>query len=733
MRRDVGPNINWIARVLCGVALVAAPSSGARAAEIYWNGVLRAAQAIQPEQQGGEKAVLDALEKQARDTLARLNHPVDREGWQKAVPELRRRLTAALGGEHLPKPEARKLRQVGTIDRGDYVIEKLTYETFPDCRVPALVYRPAKIDGKLPAILFAPGHSWGPSKATPDIQSFCITMARWGFIVLVYEPHGQGERGISFREHRRTEVLLAGMCQQSVPWFESRCALECLLSRPDVDPQRIGMTGESGGGYNTWITTALEPRIAVAVPVVGTSEFFEQIQVCRSNDFYLAREHCHFVPGLLRFANNHEYVALAAPRPLLIIAADNDVSFPLPGIRQVVAYGRKLYGALGKADQIGYFEDLKTGHGYQKPKREAAYGWFRRRLQGKGSGEPIAEPEVQTVPANSDELRCFPNGRKEPAGPAVMAHLNSVLAKLPAAGEPPTSEALRASLAEVLGIVVPKEAVKPTRSGRRGEGGAIVERFEWEAPDGVRIPALLVAPPGQWRGAVLASADGGKTALLNHSSIRAAVESGLAVVLVDVRGTGELAMSKPGWIFATSLLAGENFAGRQALDLLAGRRALAALPEFRGKPIGLFGSGGFASLAALYAAVLDPDAAWLATEGGFLSYRSFIERPKSLRSSYTLSATTDAAWDNIDAEVPAGLFVFDVLRRFDLPDLYASLSPHPVLVAGAIDGDWQALEQTLASKLLAGARFRWPKPPVLALGDEASAKLRTFLVDRAGK
>jgi cephalosporin-C deacetylase-like acetyl esterase len=732
MTQNLSVSITQIAaRFLCAVAIVAVPGLAVRAAEIYWSGVQRAAQAIQPEQQGGEKAVLDALEKQARDTLARLNHPADREGWQKAIPELRLRLAAALGSEHLPRPQPRNLRQVGTIDRGDYVIEKLTYDTFPDCQVPALVYRLAKIEGKLPAILFAPGHSWGPSKATPDIQSFCITMARWGFVVLVYEPHGQGERGISFREHRRTELLLAGMCQQSIPWFESRCAMEYLLSRPDVDPQRIGMTGESGGGYNTWITTALEPRIAVAVPVVGTSEFFEQIQVCRGNDFYLAREHCHFVPGLLRFANNHEYVALAAPRPLLIIAADNDVSFPLPGIRQVVAYGRKLYGALDKPDQISYFEDAKTGHGYQKPKREAAYGWFRRWLQGKGSGEPIAEPAVQTVPVDSAELRCFANGRKEPAGPAVMAHLNTVVARLPAAGDPPPAEQLRTSVAEALGISSPQAEVKASRSRRRVEGGAVVERLEWDAPDGVRIPALLVAPPGQWRGAILTCADGGKTALLNHNAIRAAVESGLAVVLVDVRGTGELATSKPGWTFATSLLAGENFVGRQALDLVAGRRALAALPDFRGKPIGLFGSGRFASLAALYAAVLDPDAAWLATEGGFLSYRSFIERPRSLRSSYTLSATTDAAWDNIDAEVPASLFVFDVLRRFDLPDLYASLAPRPVLAAGAIDGDWQTPEPAQASKLLASGRFRWPKTPGLAVGEEATGKLRAFLIERA--
>ena len=76
------------------------------------------------------------------------------------------------------------------------------------------------------------------------------------------------------------------------------------------------MTGASGGGYNTWITAALDDRIAAAVPVVGTSDFAEQIRVCRPLDWYQASEHCHFVPGLIRYANNHELLAMAAPKPI---------------------------------------------------------------------------------------------------------------------------------------------------------------------------------------------------------------------------------------------------------------------------------------------------------------------------------------------------------------------------------------------------------------------------------
>jgi cephalosporin-C deacetylase-like acetyl esterase len=684
-----------------------------------------------PEQLQGEKATLDALEKRAKEALARLEHPTDRDHRQRAVPELRRRLAAAIGIERLPQPQPRSVRLVGTVDRGDYVIEKIVYETFPGCLVAAHVYRAAKIEGRLPAILFPPGHYWAPGKAHPDTQAFAITMARWGFVVLIYDPHGEGERGISMRDHRRTELLLAGLSQQAVPVFESRCALEYLLSRKDVDPQRIGITGESGGGFNSWIMTALEPRIAVSVPVVGTSEFFEQTQICRTTDFYLANEHCHFIAGLFRFANNHEFLALAAPRPVLVIAAHNDYNFRIPGIRQVVAYGRKLYEALGKLEQLGYFEDKQTAHGYQKPKRQAAYGWFRRWLQHEGHGEPIPEPEVKTAPADAAELRCFPAGQNQPAGPGIIAQVHRLTDRLPVAQEPPPAQELQQALREALGLEVAQADTQLQRGRRRLEGGAIVERLEWRAADGVSIPALLIGLPGARRGAVLANADAGKESLLTHAGIRSAVESGWTVVAVDVRGTGELVMKKPGWVFATSLMLGENFVGRQALDLIAGRRALAAIPELKGKPVGLLGSGPFTSQAALYAAALDSGFDWLVTEGGFLSFRSFVDRPISLRDSYRLATTFDAAWDVIDQEIPASLYVFDILKRLDLPDLYGLRASRPVLVVSPIDGDRQVMPEAVAIKLLGAGRFRWPKLPTVVTGKEAERSWRGFLANQA--
>src|SRR4051812_13458432 len=337
-------------------------------------------------------AMLDHLERRAREAPAALPRPRTARGADRRRERLRRELGRSLGVGRLPWPPALRPRVVGTLRRDGYSIEKVVYECLPGAPVPAHLYVPEGLDGPAPAVLFYPGHWWADSKARPDFQAFCINMARLGFVVLSFDPFGQGERGVSSRDHRRTEALLVGVAQQGFAEYETRCALEYLLSRSEVDARRIGITGASGGGYNTWITSALDDRIKVAVPVVGTSEFAEQIRVCRPLDWYHAAEHCHFVPGLIRYANNHELLAMAAPRPVLIVSASRDQSFPEGGVREVAEYGRGLYDSYGAGEKLGLVVDASEGHGYQRRKREAAYGWFLRWLLDRGDGTPHPEP-----------------------------------------------------------------------------------------------------------------------------------------------------------------------------------------------------------------------------------------------------------------------------------------------------------------------------------------------------
>ena len=226
--------------------------------------------------------------------------------------------------------------------------------------------------------------------------------------------------------------------------------------------------------------------------------------------------------------------------------------------------------------------------------------------------------------------------------------------------EPP-SRPDPSALAAALGIPATVPDVEIVRDG---------ERVAWTMPDGLKIAGRWRAPAGEPRGIALSVADGAR-------DVDVLLQAGWAVVEADPRGLGKLATGKPGWTYAVSLLLGENFTGRQALDLAAGLRGLSKL----GKPVALVGEGPTASFAALYAAVLEPKAAWLATRGGFGSYRAFVERPGSAPASFTLNGP-------VDREIPAALVVFDVFRRFDVPDLYASLEPRRWLAADPIDGDF---------------------------------------------
>lgn len=551
---------------------------------------------------------LDDLQKDAARALAAISHARTVAEANRARPELRRKLEASLGFRLLPPPVL-GVKTAGVLRQPGFRIEKLVYESLPGTPVPAHLYIPDGLKGRAPAVLFYCGHWWADSKARPDFQAFCINMARLGFVVLAFDPFGQGERGVSSRDHRRVEGLLVGVAQQGFAEYETQAALRVLLARPEVDARRVGMTGASGGGYNTWITTALDDRIAVAVPVVGTSEFYEQIAASRAHDWYRANEHCHFVPGLIRYANNHEFIAMAAPRPVLVIAAAEDRSFPITGVREVCAYGRSLYYSAGMREKFGLYEDATAGHGYQQKKREAAYGWFLKWLKDTGDGSPHAEPATETL--SFDDLRCFQSN--EPSGPGMVA-----AARVLAAG------------------------IRETRPWPKlGEAAG--------SPDS-RVLVTVGARE-------------------NDAIVAAAQKRGWSVARFDLPSGAEM-----NWAGAVSLLLDDWFVRRQAaalLDFMRQRRAGA-----------LYAAGPEAGLAAAFA-INDARLRWFVLRDCFVSFRDFLERPKSLALSYELRKSER---ETLDREIPLYMIPFNGLRHVDIPRLLART---PGMVLNPINGDWE--------------------------------------------
>jgi dienelactone hydrolase len=520
---------------------------------------------------------------------------------------------------------------------------------------------------------------------------------------------------MSRRDHRRAECLLVGVAQQGYAVYDSQVGLQYLLSRPEVDPARIGMTGASGGGFDTWMNAALDDRIKVAVPVVGTCDLYEQAMKRLPIDWD-PNDHCHYIPGLFRYANNHELLAMAAPKPVMIVSATNDGSFPIRGVREIVEYGRRLYRSYGMPERFAYSEDSTEAHGFQVRKREAVYGFFLRWLMQKGDGAPVAEPATQTLPFDSLELRSFPAGQNQAAGPAMVAAVERLASGLPpprprqrledALGSWPTAPAWTAQLSpgRLQRLVVPSE------------------------PD-LEIPAFLLRPAGNIQGLLIAVDDRGKEAALSDSAVREASEAGWAVLGVDPRAMGESKTSKNTWLFAISLFEGENLVWRQAWDIFRTIEGVASAPEFRSARLALYASGQNASLAATYllghaGETRIPRLSWFVLRDAFLTYHDFVDRPKSEPLSFELRKTDDEARKPLDREIPGSYIPFDCLSFFDLPQLLAAPGI-PGMLVNPIDGDWSSMTSERARKLLSGKLQ-------VASGPAAEDAARRFVGEAAG-
>jgi dienelactone hydrolase len=637
-----------------------------------------------------EKAVIDNLSARVKVTLASIHRATTRQEADAARAGLRGLLQDSLGYKRLPWPPDLQPRVTSTLRQKGYLIEKVVFQALPGEWIPADVYIPEHPGPHIPGVIFYNGHWFPDSKARPDAQAFCINMARLGFEVLNFETYGQGERGISRRDHRRDEGLLVGVAQQGFAEYDTQCALEYLLSRPEIDPKRIGVTGASGGGFNAWMTAALDDRIAAVVPVVGTCDFYEQT-VTRIGRDWDPMDQCHYVPGMFRYANNHELLTMTAPKPVLIVSATADQSFPIAGARGVYEYGKQLYKSYGIPERISFYEDSQDAHGYQIRKREAAYGWFLRWLMNKGDGRPTPEPPTETLPPDAPELRSFPPGQNQAAGPAMIA---AIVAD--ARGLPPSPPRIR--LDDVLG-----KWPAPLPWDQKLSSQA-VQRLIIPSESDLSIPAVLARRPGSARGVVLAADDRGKEFVFADPSIQEALKMGWAVLAVDPRGIGEMATSKPTWTFAISLMQGENMVWRQTMDIVRSAQALTSLPELQGKPVGLYARGPDSTLAAAYLMAWSAQAKelklnWSVMRDGFLSYRAFLDRPKSMPVSFRLDDHDHGGV--LDHEIPGIYYAFNALNRFDIPQLL-NAPGIAGLVVNPIDGDWEPMPELQAQKMVSG-------------------------------
>jgi len=611
---------------------------------------------------------------------------------------LRERMTRGLGG--FPERTPLNARVTGVLDRGDYRVEKVIFESQPGFHVTANLYVPARGQGPFPAILFPLGHEQPGAKAYPVWQHLLISFAKKGYVALAWDTLGQGERiqlwdedfqaskvVRSTTEHTilGLQCLLAGDALAMYTIWDGIRALDYLLSRPEVDPKRIGVTGNSGGGTHTAYLAAMDDRIHVAASSCYLTSWRRLLETIGPQD----AEQC-IPPWIADGLDHADFVIGFAPKPFIILSAIRDF-FSIAGARETFAESQRIYDSIGAGEKVAMVE-ADDGHGYSKPRREAAYGWFGRWL--KGTADDSAEPELKID--MEEDLRATATGQ-------VATSLNSETVFTLNQKRIDKNRQTGASIATVkrmLGYDPSRAPLNTKPYGKLERPGYRIEKLVYESEPGIVIPALAYVPDGEGRRPAVVVADGqGKSA--TNAVAEAIAKLGRVALSVDLRGLGETRTSDerggsdwPRYFgdyssAMTALLTAKPLVAMRAEDISRAVDLLAARADVDAAQISVYGRDS-AAVAALYASALDSRIASAALERMLVSYDSVI-RHRIHRG----------IWENA---------VHGALRHYDLPDLAKWMAPRKVQVIDAVDplGDPVGMEKARA--LYTGATVTRRKP-----------------------
>jgi cephalosporin-C deacetylase-like acetyl esterase len=648
--------------------------------------------------------------------------------WMERQHHLRGMLLTSFGLNPMPERTPLNAREVGMVERDGYRIQKVLFEPRVGCVATAHLYFPAKTDKPSPAILFSVGHWIENGKMEPDLQKGCIGLAKLGFVVLIYDPLEQGERRIDWRCHNHLEAQLVGMSQAGLMVWESIRAIDYLQSLPEVDPQRIGMTGASGGGHNTMYVSALDKRIGVSVPVCYVNAFENLLDAMQGYNWVGGQDLCNQVPRVLSYADMGDICALIAPRPLRIINATHDPMFPTKGAKRATVRAKAMYDLIGAGDQID-LTLVDSGHGYFREMREAAYGWFMKWLQNEGDGSPIPEPSMAiskprfavdyiTATADPDQVRptsdpqaspemyCFPEARPQSSWEAITREIRRLAEGMPPIQADITSRAdwaanrdkLERGLLEVLGPFPPKETYTPNIVNRFKVGKILVECVRYESETGIIIPAILYLNDNLqgFQPVVIYINDVGQKAALLDGTVENLLEAGYAVFTLDLRGTGSTASTEFENASDSFMLDRDLFSQRLwdllcAVDYLECYSVIGV--QIDKHRIACLGQG-IAGLLSLYAGAIDRRIAAVGCWNAPVSYKEMITE---------------------NALFPASAYVFKALRHFDIEQVAAMIAPRPLCIANPLSGTTQP-----TSKILAQQSFSWCRQVYHILGMDDS-------------
>ncbi len=622
----------------------------------------------------------------AAEYVLRWKPPETADDWAKRRPEVERAFRAAIGLSTLPDRTPLNPRIVARHDFGEYVVENLVFESRPGFPVTANVYQPkSPIRGKRPTVLSPIGHFLGAGKAAGQVQERCIALARQGFLVLTYDAIGQGERMNLGNVHHEAGYALLPLGETIAGWmvWDSMRAVDYLLTRDDVDPERIAITGNSGGGLNALFTAALDTRIRAAVVVGFTFQF--------NNWLKYASAHCTctHLPGAFRGMEWFEIAGLIAPRALMMLQGEYDSIFPIEGARRSAQDTATVYAVAGHPERVRFSEVPGQPHAYTRLYRERMYGWTALHLLGRGDGSPIPEVQIASLPESDRRLACDKDG-------SLMARAPSVIDLARAKALAVLNRPRQSAREWVLALAAPPEPLphnlSPEIVRKESVEGGTLERVSFVSEEGAYIPGLLWLPdkPSPSAATVVIVHDRGKAAVAGSGLVEPLIQNGHIVLGLDLRGRGEtLGRIRPNYdtnfrLVANSVLFGQPLAGRRAFDLIRGLDYLSRR-QLAGQDIAVVGLGDDA-LPALLAAAADSRVRRIAVAGYF---QTFVSQMRPAKARPLPDGWNDPQLqgriDTGESEIDFGSVIPSALEHGDVADIAALIAPRRLLFCQARD------------------------------------------------
>lgn len=612
----------------------------------------------------GSRRTLEDVRAFVEERIPRMPELSTAEAWSREADRLRSEVLdrVILRGEARRWADAEcRVEWLDAIGGGPgYRIRKLRYEALPGMWIPALLYEPENLDGKVPVVLNVNGHD-AAGKAADYKQVRCINLAKRGMLALNVEWLGMGQlRQDGFQHGLINAIDLCGTSGIATHYLYLRRAIDLLLEHPNADQERVGVTGLSGGGWQTIFISPLDQRVTLCDPVAGYSSFLTRTR--HASDLGDSEQTPCDLATVLDYAH---LTAMLAPRPtLLTFNLRDNCCFAAPhALPPLVGAVAPVFSLFDREADLRFHVNVDPGdHNYGLDNRQALYRMLSDHWSRGGADyareEFPSEDEVKTAEALFVPL---PDGNRDlhrlaldlsdelPRHPEIPADLKD--AGTWQAGR-------RAVLAQIVrplvGGIQPEEPGNDvdTRDSITTAGVVLNLEAAWA------IPAVEISRNEDHKGTALVIGDQGRENL--SAEISTLLDRGFAVVAMDPFYLGEARVAERDYLWA--LMVGT--VGQRPLGIQAGQVASVArwLAERKGEPVTVVAVGPRASTIALTAAALETEAV------------GAVELHRPLGTLKTL--IQEGRVVNANPE----LFCFGLLEEFDIRQIAALVVPRPIVV-----------------------------------------------------